>query len=350
MAIIQVDVSRVRTPRLRSLGASEEPAVDEEPPDPGSFEDRVTSRRVNLMKLVREGVPEVEYLPASEGMLVRGKRHLIAAPAKTGKSLGMEVHWVDMVLAGGRVTILDRENGSEVYARRLRDIIEARNLSEKEERRVEKRLGYIQFPSIKRDDGPETADLLADQDVVVFDAQRMFLTDLKLGESGADDYAEFMRAVIDPLFRRGVATVILDNTGHKDTSRSRGASAKGDLNEVLFSMKADKDGFDLYREGTLTLKVESSRFGNRGEWTMQIGSGVYGSWTRDVRRDRPDFLAAVRAALAEKTPQGADKLVEACRRGEGAVHIGTSEARALLRTYTEQGLLRHTLNGYEVVA
>ena len=43
----------------------------------------------------------------------------------------------------------------------------------------------------------------------------------------------------EPLFEAGVATVILDNTGHSDKNRSRGTSAKGDLNEVVPAIIAE---------------------------------------------------------------------------------------------------------------
>src|SRR5689334_15079087 len=68
--------------------------------DPDSFTARVTERRVDLVQRIKEGLPPREYLPASDRMLIRGKRHQIAAPWKVGKSLSQLVHAVDMTLAG----------------------------------------------------------------------------------------------------------------------------------------------------------------------------------------------------------------------------------------------------------
>ncbi len=51
-------------------------------------------------------------------------------------------------------------------------------------------------------------------DLVVFDSQRMILTDVGLSEDSADDYARFMAKIVDPLFNAGVGTMILDDTGH----------------------------------------------------------------------------------------------------------------------------------------
>ena len=72
-------------------------------------------------------------------------------------------------------------------------------------------------------------------DLVIFDSQRRFLTDLGLDEDSSDDYAKFAAATIDAfLFEVGIATLIEDNTGHVQKDRGRGSSAKADLNEVSF--------------------------------------------------------------------------------------------------------------------
>lgn len=263
--------------------------------EPGSFEERVKARRVDLVRLIHDGLPPIEYLPESDGMLVKGKRHLIAAPRKEGKSITMLVHWVQMALAGARVIVFDRENGAELYAERLEQIIAAWGLGKPEELKLRRKLDYYEFPRLRPSDGEALAELASGAAVVVFDAQRMFLTDFGLREGESDDYSLFMAAVIDPLFHAGVATVILDNTGHSETGRSRGSSAKGDLNEVLFTLKAESD-FSLHRRGKVRLILEpgNSRFGNEGTWEMQIGGGAFTGWQRvdELRADDPGFRRA----------------------------------------------------------
>ncbi len=337
MALIDYDVSNVSAvsplrPALKRR--SGRPPGTEPAAEAGSFAARVTSRQVNLVEIIDKGLPPIEFLPASDGMLVRGKRHLVSAPAKEGKSLGMLVQWVDMALAGATVALLDRENGQDIYARRLRDVLEARSLSAADRALVGAALRYFDFPTLKRGDAEALVAGLADVDLVVLDAQRMFLTDLGFGESEADDYAAFMADLIDPLFRAGIATLILDNTGHKEKTRARGASAKGDLNEVLFSIKTTAE-FDLYRTGSMTLKVERSRFGNTGQWTLDLGGGAFGSWGAGTAAgERHDFEAAVVAALKEAgRPLGQDKLIESVRKA--GVSVGTDNARALLGRYAE---------------
>lgn len=266
------------------------------------FDLRVLSRRVDLVQRIAEGVPPIEYLPQADGMLVKGKRHLIAAPRKEGKSIAMLVQWARMALAGSKVIILDRENGADEYARRLDDIMTAWSLRPADKKRIQANLHYYEFPALDAQDGPEFAVMAEGASVVVFDSQRMFLADLGLKEDASDDYASFMQVAVEPLFQAGVATVILDNTGHGDKSRSRGTSAKGDLNEVLFTLKADPE-FSRARQGKvrLTLAPGNSRFGNEGEWEMHIGGGAFTEWRRigEEKPIDPTFRAATETALAE---------------------------------------------------
>lgn len=249
-------------------------------PEPGSFKSRVLDRKVDLVELIDEGVPRTEYLPESEGMLAKGKRHLIAAPRKEGKSLAMLVHGAKMALAGARVIFFDRENGSHLYAERLDEILTSWKVTEAERDRIGSNLVYYEFPQLRQEDADESLVKLAEgADVVVFDSQRPFLTEWGLKEGDADDYAQFMLYAVDPLFRAGVATVILDNTGHREQDRSRGTSAKGDLNEVVFSLKK-VEPFSKDRAGKLQLVLEHSRFGGEGRWEMRIGGGRFPGWKR----------------------------------------------------------------------
>jgi hypothetical protein len=282
------------------------PSADE----PASFAARVTSTRVDLIQRIKDGIPATDYLPASDGMLIRGKRHQIAAPRKEGKSLGKLVHWTQMILAGAKVLVLDRENGADLYARRLEAIADGLDLDLEELRAG---LLYFEFPRLRFDDGADLVELCHDADIVVFDAQRMFLTDLGLQENVADDYARFIATAIDPLFRAGIATAILDNTGHEGT-RARGSSTKGDLNEVLLTLKAVQP-FDTTRIGLLQLAVDDTRFGNRGVWQMRIGGGTFQPWQPTEGPWRPTLLMerASRTLEAQTKPQSKTDIVAATR-------------------------------------
>ena len=304
-------------PGIVSWGASIRASAPEDN-SAADFKRRVLDRRVDLVKHFQEGVPPIDYLPASDGMLIRGKRHLIPGPKKSGKSISMLVHWVKMAAIGAKVVIFDRENGADEYARRLYSILVAANLKDVQRKRVQKNLHYYAFPRFKPSDAPHLVKLAMSADVVVYDATRMFMTDLGLQENSADDYSQFMASLVDPLAEANVATVVLDNTGHENQGRARATAAKGDLNEVLFTFEKVEQ-FNLDHQGKVRLKIADSRFGNEGEWEMLIGGGAYGGWKRsgEERPIPPEFVRAAENALQPTGREGLSqtKLLEAIRAG-----------------------------------
>ncbi len=161
-------------------------------------------------------------------------------------------------------------------------------------------------------DGDNLAATFADRDLVVFDSLRMILTDMGLKESDPDDYADFMGAIIDPLFRVGTATMVLDNTGHTEKERPRNTAAKIDLNDIVFALKTVQP-FNINKQGRQALWPTAGRIGGLAEeFTLDIGGGVYGPWHP---RTRDDFLAAVLAVLkADGGTMGADRLMDAARK------------------------------------
>jgi hypothetical protein len=314
---------------------------------PGSFQARVASKAINLVQLIDEGIPPIQYLPASDEMLRCGKRHYIAAPAKEGKSIAMLAHCVDMVVAGAKVVVLDRENGQDTYAERLADIMRARRLTDKQRKQVGEQLSYFEFPQLKSSDAEDLVELFAAADLVVFDSQRMFLSDLGFSEEASDDYARFMAYIIDPLFRARIATLMLDNTGHKEKTRARGTSSKGDLNEIIFYIEIVTP-FSTTKRGELKLVVDRSRSGNSGEWRMRIGGGYFYPWEPfniDLN-PRSDFREAVEEVLADGKPRGQDKLMEAVR--HRGVRLKTPTARHLLDEYVKDPSvsITHSNKGY----
>jgi KaiC/GvpD/RAD55 family RecA-like ATPase len=80
--------------------------------------DLLSEFRVDLIERIREGIPEREFVPGCEEWLIRGKRYLTFAGPGVGKSLAGLVVCVEVVDRGGRVVILDVENGADEYARR----------------------------------------------------------------------------------------------------------------------------------------------------------------------------------------------------------------------------------------
>jgi hypothetical protein len=172
------------------------------------------------------------------------------------------------------VTILDRENGADEYGRRLKAILADRPPKTREA--VRERLTYHAWPRLQLEDRDAIAAHLAGADLVVFDSTRTFLSSLGMSEDLSDDFARYASNLIDPLFAAGIATVQLDNTGHADSNRARGSASKGDLADVVYSLKA-KPPFDVDRRGAVRLKREASRFGDvLPEFTLELGAGHFG--------------------------------------------------------------------------
>jgi len=244
-----------------------------------SLEQRLADSRVDLLAYMDGALPERAWLPCSDRMLARGSRHHVAAPLKSGKSLGFLAHAVNMTIAGARVVILDRENGADEYARRLSDVLGDRPADARDA--VRERLAYYAWPALNLADGAALAKVLAGVDLVILDSTRTFLSSLALDEDRSDDFAKFSTAIVEPLFRAGIATVQLDNTGHGDKGRARGSSSKGDLADVLYSLKTTT-AFDQQRRGTLRLVRAHARFGDVAPaFTMDLGAGRFGTFTAD---------------------------------------------------------------------
>ncbi len=280
--------------------------------------------RLDVIAMIRDGIPPREYVPGAAGLLPKSKRVHIAAEKKTGKSLAITVVTaIDIVAAGGTVRVLDRENGGDEYARRLGAVLDARNANDAFRENVRDRLHYHAWPTLQlgwRGD-PHYPAAFGDDDVVIFDSTRSHLTPLNLSEDESDDFAAFVAALIDPLMQAGKTTITLDNTGHSDKERARGTSAKEDLCDIAFTMKR-LAAFSSTRTGRLELRCLASRLGEiDGTWTMELGNGRYGSWEQtgdrppEVREDvRKASLEVLRAAGGTL---GVDKIGKAIRARPG---------------------------------
>ena len=188
-------------------------------------------------------------MPGCEGWLRQGKRYLIPAAAGTGKSLAWLVIAVGIVERGGTVVILDVENGSDEYAHRLQCILDAHGddlLAE----HCRERLRYYEWPRLSLEWEPdELVATMAGADVVIFDSSRLALSQVGLDEDRSGDYADFVNALLLPLAKAGITTIMLDNVGHSNGDRARGTKAKEDLNEVVYQLKAIRPA-DIDTTGT----------------------------------------------------------------------------------------------------
>jgi hypothetical protein len=280
--------------------------------------------RVDVVGMIRSGMPEREFVVGSAGTIVKSKRHNLAAEGKTGKTLAMSVVMaLDILGAGGTVAVLDRENGADEFARRLEAVLDARGADDALREVVSERLRYYAWPSLSLDwrDDPSYVETFADVDLVIFDSTRSHLTPLGLKEDQSDDFAAFTNALIDPLTIAGVATLTLDNVGHAEKGRARGTSAKADLCDVAYVMhRVTPFSFDV--AGRVELRCTHSRLGEvDGAWEMELGGGHYGSWRRMGARPaqaRGDVLDAVLDVLVVAGgPLGSEKIGKAIRARPG---------------------------------
>jgi hypothetical protein len=297
------------------LGADENRLQSADANGAGAVE-RLEASRVDLLTLIDNGLPHRPRVPGS-AILHKGKRHLFAAKAKSGKSLFALAHAVDIVAAGGCVAILDRENGAEEYARRLGSILAARNGTTR--RAVAERLAYYAWPNLRLGDGCDGrfVDHLGGFDATVFDASRPWLSVLHLRENESDDYAKFMAAMVDPLAHKGTATVTLDNTGHDEQGRPRGSSSKLDLHDLTFSV-AQRTPFDERTEGSLLITPGLCRFTPGGPWEMRIGGGVFGEAREPGGPDEDSKrLALVCELLGDGVPRSKNRIGDELRGSDG---------------------------------
>jgi hypothetical protein len=141
----------------------------------GATVQALAASRVDLLKLIRDGIKSREFIAGSGGTLARGKRHHVPAGAKAGKSLAFGVVTaVDRILAGATVTVLDRENGADEYARRLQCVLDARDATSDTREQISAGYRYHEWPTLKLEHGrePTYAEAFAGADVVIFDSSR----------------------------------------------------------------------------------------------------------------------------------------------------------------------------------
>jgi hypothetical protein len=333
--------------RLAKLRASSNGA------GPADIAAALEGARVDLIQMLEHGIAPRRLVPGAGGWLVAGKRHHIAAERKTGKSLAIGVvAAVDIVTAGGSVAVLDRENGADEYVRRLHDVLEARAASVELRERVRRELRYYAWPTLKLEWSKSPAYPAAFDGVaaVIFDSSRKFLTSVGLKEDLSDDYSTFAEALIDPLMQAGIAPVILDNTGHSDNTRARGSSSKGDLADVIFTLRKTVP-FDTHTEGQVELAIQESRFGDvSGAWTLRLGGGRFDSWGRPQANDlREIFRATCVDVLTQQHPLGRDALLEAVRGKR--FQVSNETARDWLAELTSDptsGLAHTDRHGYDL--
>jgi hypothetical protein len=261
--------------------------------------------QVDLHRRIKEGIPERTFVPGAAPWLIAKKRYLWAGSAGSGKSLGVVVVSADILEAGGTVAIIDAENGPDEYALRLSAVLGARGSSAIADALDEGRLRYYDSPRVLMAwSEEEWAEAFEGVDVVFLDSSRLLLDAVGLREDSNDDFAKFAGRFLMPLSKAGIATVLLDNTGHSEAERARGAKAKEDLNEVVYLVRPGAP-FGREQAGHLRLTLTRSRFSDLpAELELPVGGDSYGPMVvaGDADADhRDELLEAIRSEPGRTT-------------------------------------------------
>jgi hypothetical protein len=185
---------------------------------------------VDLAELMREGIAEPEMLVGD--LLVRGEHHLMYGTKESGKTwLALWSAVLVMAKNHEKVIWVDKEMGRRNIARCFITLNVPEGL-------IDDYFTYCEFPTLDCSAKSVTlwrALLEAEKPaLVVVDAQMEVLADANLKENIGTDIEKWMQAYITPARRVGVATLMIDRTGHSDTDRAgqKGAAAKVELSVV----------------------------------------------------------------------------------------------------------------------
>ncbi len=265
------------------------------------------------------------WTPGGERIMRPGLRFIWFGSRGSGKSLAALIVSDQIIEAGGSVLYVDFENGARRQAERLNSILEDRppvareRFAERFDYRPDVRLGQI-TDSYER---AEWVAPFAGRDLVIVDSTARALAQLGLDENSTPDFGKFMANYVDPIAQQGSAVLLLDNTGWSETDRSRGASGKWDMAELVYKVTATDFAPD--KAGTITLDRVRSRDGDEAyQLVAHVGEGSYSTIHRPELSERQ---AAVIEALLAYLEQHPGSTTEEVSKGIG---IRKAECRSQL--------------------
>ena len=261
-----------------------------------------------------------------------GLRSIWFGARGSGKSIAALLLAVQVIEAGGSAIYLDLENGARRQAERLNAILDDRPAATRAA--VAKRFDYRPAPRLgKLTDAKAIeawAELFTGRDLAIIDSTARTLGQLGLDEDRTSDFGQFMVGHIDPLAAQEVAVVLLDNTGWAETDRSRGASGKWDMCELVY--KVAGSDFSPDKTGTITLDRVRSRDGDEApQLAAHVGGGTYTILEPPELTDRQ---AAVIEAILSYVEQHPGSTTEEVAKGIG---IRKAECRSQLGTLEAPG-------------
>jgi hypothetical protein len=171
---------------------------------------------------------------------------------------------------------------------------------------VSKYFLYLPDLSPTVQEGPEAVRLIAEQgaDLAVFDSLADFYIASGLEEQSNRDATEWSKALPEPLAHDyGVATIGVDHTGHADTSRARGASAKGAKADATWQVEVE-EGHEFDVENTGLMRLMRGRKNRQGvlpeSHVLKIGGDGKGGTVFERLPDREADEEKKRRVQADK--------------------------------------------------
>lgn len=240
------------------------------------------------------------WTPGLPGLIHPGQRGLLTAKQGAGKSLVALMAAVQCVEAGGEVIYADAENGTVRMAERLECIIAGRDVRQL----VEQRLHYwpsVPFGRMEDDDAVRDYWLqtVRGVDLVIIDSLPRVLSACGKEENSNSDFQNWMGRFVDPIAHGRTAHLLMDNAGWAEADRSRGASAKWDLVEVVYLVRGG-DKVSAAKHGPISLERRRSRHGDEAEY-LQVGAGG-GEYGRLESTDEKP--------VKERTPESKNTAIE----------------------------------------
>ncbi len=272
------------------------------------------------------------WTPGAKQITRPGLRSIWFGARGSGKSIAALILSVQVIEAGGSIVYLDWENGPRRQAERLEAILLDRPAPTRDA--VRERFDYRPNPRLGKlphtESVEEWAALFAGRDLAVIDSTARALAQLALDENSTHDFGRFMVGYIDPPAKRGTAMTLLDNTGWAEADRSRGASAKWDMVELVY--KITSSDFAPDKPGTITLDRVRSRDGDEGrQLAAHVGDGNYSKLHRPELSERQ---AAVIEALLSYIEQHPGSTTDEVAKGIG---IRKQECRSQLANLETPG-------------
>lgn len=299
----------------RSLDGARAKFGEPDPPGPPAISSALADSRLDLGDLLANGAPEPEWL--IEPFIPAKRTTLLVAGAKTGKSLLLGEAAVSAALGRTwlgatpdkpiRVLYLDYEMTPDDLAERL----ESMGLSPKDDPQLAENLFYYQHPVMRPLDTAEGAkDLhglvdLHRPKLVIIDTWSRVISG---NENDSESYTAFYRLTNSPLKAKGIAVVMADHTGHENKKRSRGSSAKLDLVDLAWTLRATDSGIRLQRQA------------QRISWAPE-----------EISLTRTEDGAPIHKRTSKGWPEGTRGCVDLLDRLEVPVELGERKARLAVR-------------------